>query len=175
MLNTLPGGSARQMGLELLIPVCQIAHDLLSLPRYSPSTDTHRPLAAAAELVRLSAIALMSTVITCTSGDYLYYAANRRGPINDLMVEAHGGGWAGLDHLKLWALVIQTMMELGPKRSQYLDEIKMLMRTLGLCSWQGLLHCLHRIAWLTDAATEDLAHLKNDIEAIFQRPDYQPV
>jgi hypothetical protein len=173
LLNKLPRGTAQQMGLELLVPVCQITHDLLSLPRYSHGTDTRRPLAAAAELIRLAAIALVSTVITCTSGDYLYYAANRRGPVRDLLIDANEEGWAGIGQLRLWMLVVHTTMETGPTRSQFLEEVVTLMRMMRLRSWQDLSDCLYQVAWFKHTATAEMECLKTDVEAILRRSDYQ--
>ncbi|KAI9162905.1 alcohol dehydrogenase [Paramyrothecium foliicola] len=173
LLNHMQRSDAQQMALDIMIPVCQVAHDLLSLPRLEHGgfvEDSYRamseatPLAAVAELIRISALALVSTVITTASEDELYCAAYRRGHERNLLLYTDAENWAGREHLRLWVLVIQTLMEMGPDRAWYLDEILHTMEVLLLRSWEDLVLCLYRIAWVTHVAMKEMACLKSDIE-----------
>ncbi|KAF4460086.1 alcohol dehydrogenase [Fusarium albosuccineum] len=173
LLNHLPKHSVHQMGLDLMIPVCKIAHDILSLPRAEyADIDKGRhsaisrtpPVSAAAELVRISALALVSTVITTTSGDDLYCAVYRGRLERGLLAYTKAEGWAGRRQLMLWALVIQALMEIEPARPWLLDEIMDAMDSLSLDSWDELVSCLHQTAWVTHAAMQEMTRLKHDVE-----------
>ncbi|GKT42518.1 uncharacterized protein ColSpa_02699 [Colletotrichum spaethianum] len=167
--------NANRMTLDLLIPVCRLAHDVLSLPRMAkcigPSERAQQatlrmtPVGAAAELVRLSVLALLSTVITTTSGDDLYCAAHHSSHARQFLVQVDTRIWAGWAELKLWVLVIQTLMETGPVRPWLMDEIMKTMTCLSLHSWDGVVSCLHQVAWVERAAMQEMAQLKCDIEA----------
>lgn len=174
LLNNVPRGCAREMALDLMIPVSQIAHDILSLPRLCHTLDggkhcailSRTPASAVAELVRLSALSLVSTVITTTSGDDLYCAIYRRSLAGDLLLytKASSRAWAGREQLKMWVLVIQVMMETRPARRWLMDEIMATMDSLSLRSWEDLVSCLYRVAWVKHAAMREMVRLKSDIE-----------
>ncbi|KAJ3540610.1 hypothetical protein NM208_g4987 [Fusarium decemcellulare] len=173
LLNHLPKHSAHQMGLDLMIPVCEIAHDILSLPRLEyADIDRGRhsamwstpSVSVAAELVRISALALVSTVITTTSGDDLYCAGYRGRLERGLLAYTKAEGWAGRRQLMLWVLVIQALMEIEPARPWLLDEIMDAMDSLSLDSWDELVSCLHQTAWVTCAAMQEMTRLKHDVE-----------
>lgn len=173
LLNHMPRYGEHQMTLELLIPVCNIAHDILSLPRLDPGSrdgGTHwalmqrNPVTAAAELVRVSALALISTVITTTSGDNLYCAVYRRGLGKDLLLYTKAEGWVAGERLKLWVMVVQVIMATESTRDWFLDEIMDTIYSLSLRSWEDLLSCLGQVAWVAHAATQGMARLKSDIE-----------
>ncbi|KAG9253145.1 uncharacterized protein F5Z01DRAFT_175790 [Emericellopsis atlantica] len=176
LLNGLPRCSAEQMALDLMIPVCQLAHDALSLPRLEQ--DSHgegkgflassgRRLSAVAELVRISTLAMLSTVITTTSEDDLFCATPRRrqGYARDLLARTEDGDWAGRELTKLWVMVIQALMETGPTRVLFLDDIIETMELLSLHSWEDVMSGLRQVAWTAPAAAKEMACLKGDIEA----------
>ena len=173
LLNHMPRNSAHQMALDLLIPVCKIAHDILSLPRLhygglekerQYAVPQRMPISAAAELVRITALALVATVITTTSGDDLYCAVYRRGHVRDLLVCTKAESRAGWGHLRLWVLVVQALMEIEPARAWLLDEVMDAMDSLAIRSWECLVSCLHQIAWVEGAATQEMARFKYEIE-----------
>lgn len=161
------------MTLGLLIPVCTIAHDVLSLPSFTydgPSAKRQgamsqiTPVCATAELVRISVLSLLSTVMTTTSGDSLYCATHRRGHVRQLLMQTDDGVWDECEELKLWVLVIQTLMEAGSARLWLLDQITHAMSLLLLRSWDDLMSCIRQVTWIEKAATQEMAQLKSDIE-----------
>lgn len=171
--------NANRMTLDLLIPVCMLLHDVLSLPRMtrcvSPNPEAQdatlrmTPVCAAVELVRLSVLALLSTVVTTTSGDNLFRVAHFRSHVRQLLTHCETGVWAGWPELKLWVLIIQASMEEESARSWFVDEIVDAMSYLSLESWDGLMSCLRQIAWVEKAAMEEMEQLRLDIEARLAR------
>ena len=164
------------MTLDLLIPVCTLTHDVLSLPRMTncigPNERAQEAIllrmtpgfAAVAELVRISVLALLSTVITTTSDDNLYCPAQRRSHVRQLLTQCDAKVWAGWAELKLWVLIIQTLMEAGSARLWFMDEIMNTMSCLSLQSWDDLMSCLRQVVWVEKAAIQEMAQLRCDIE-----------
>lgn len=161
------------MALDLLIPVCTVAHDVLALPRLTyGKTSTRRPEAmfqitpacAAAELIRISVLSMLSTVITTTSGDSLYCATRRKFPMQQLVTLTEEGVGIGWEELRLWVIVIQTLMETGSARLWCLDQITHAMSLLLLRSWDDLMCCIRQVIWIEKAAILEMAQLKSDIE-----------
>lgn len=167
--------NANRITLDLLIPVCTLAHNVLSLPRMTncigPDERAQEailqmtPICAAVELVRISVLALLSTVITTTSGDNLYCAAHRRSHVRQLLTQCEAKIWAGWAELKLWVLIIQTLMEAGSARLWFMDEIMNIMSCLSLQCWDDLMSCLRQVVWVEKAAIQEMAQLRCDIEA----------
>ncbi|KAH6682212.1 hypothetical protein F5X68DRAFT_24476 [Plectosphaerella plurivora] len=151
---------AQKLTLDLLLPVTAITHTVLSLPR--PMQFNTSPLCAAAELVRMSVLAMLSTVITTTSGDTFYCEERRRKHAGELLVQS-GAVWACAE-LRLWVLVIQALVEPGP-RNWLLDEITSTMVSLSLRSWDDLMGTLQQVVWVDRAAMEEMEQLREDIEA----------
>jgi hypothetical protein len=173
LLNCMPRGGQSQMALELMIPVCKIAHDILVLPRLSQDDISHArrttnskqvPAPVAAELVRVSAVALLSTVLTTTSRDPLCGPNYRKGLDDGIAPFIWDYSWAGLEHVKLWVMAIQVLMNPGPWRMRFVDEIARVMDSLSVNSWQGLLACLHQVAWIEHIAKEDMARMESDLK-----------
>lgn len=152
--------NANRLTLDLLIPVCSLTHEALSLPRMTVMT----PVCAAVELVRISVLALLSTVISTTSGDTLYCAANRRNHVRQMLTQCDAGVWAEWTELKLWVLIIQTLMEAGSARIWFLDKVMSTMSSLSLQSWDDLMSCLRQVVWVEKAAMPEMALLRGDIE-----------
>jgi hypothetical protein len=151
---------AQRMTLDLLLPVSAITHIVLSLPR-PMQFNTTSPLCAIAALVRMSVIAMLSTVITTTSGDTLYCVGRRRTHARELLVQCeHVWVWA---ELKMWVLVIQALIETGP-RAWLLNEITEAMAGLSLSSWDELVATLQRVVWVDKAAMTEMQHLRNELE-----------
>jgi len=159
-----------------MIPVCQLAHDVLSLPRLEkgshgegkgPLASSGRQLSAVAELVRLSTLAMLSTVITTTSEDEHFCATprQRQGYARNLLARTEPGDWAGRELTKLWVLVIQALMETGPTRALFLDDIMGTMEILSLHSWEDITSGLRQVAWTGPAAAKEMACLRRDVEA----------
>lgn len=171
--------NASRMNLDLLIPVCTLAHDVLSLPRMTncirpneraqEAISRMTPVCAVVELVRMSVLALLSTVITTTSGDNLYCAAQRRSHVRQLLTQCGANVWAGWAELKLWVLIIQTLMEAGSARLWFVDEIMNTMSCLSLQSWDDLMYRLRQVVWVEKAAIPEMAQLKCDIETRLTR------
>jgi len=161
------------MTLDLLIPVCTIAHDVLALPRLTygkPSTRRPEamfqitPACAAAELIRISVLSMLSMVITTTSGDSSYCATRRKFPMQQLVTLTEEGVGIGWEELRLWVIVIQTLMETGSARLWCLDQITHAMSLLFLRSWNDLMCCIRQVIWIEKAAILEMAQLKSDIE-----------
>ncbi|KAF4445788.1 hypothetical protein F53441_10537 [Fusarium austroafricanum] len=96
-----------RMKLDLLIPVCTLAHQVLSLPRMDIMRQDMSSLTIVAELVRISVISLISLIILQSSGDTIYVAARRDAPVKEFIVLMDDQIWTGRQELKLWVLVIQ--------------------------------------------------------------------
>ncbi|RYP06269.1 hypothetical protein DL764_003245 [Monosporascus ibericus] len=167
--------NANRMTLDLLIPLCTLAHNVLSLPRMTNYIGPNErkqeamlrmtPVCAAVELVRISVLALLSNVITTTSGDNLYCAAHRRSHVRQLLMQCESKVWAGWAELKLWVLIIQILMEAGSARLWFMDEIMNIMSCLSLQSWDDLMSCLRQVVWVEKAAIQEVTQLRCDIEA----------
>ncbi|KAK1766362.1 hypothetical protein QBC33DRAFT_94613 [Phialemonium atrogriseum] len=167
--------NTNRITLDLLIPICTLVHNVLSLPRMTNCIGLNEraqeailqmtPVCAAVELVRISVLALLSTVITTTSGDNLYCAAHRRSHVRQLLTQCEAKVWAGWAELKLWVLIIQTLMEAGSARLWFMDEIMNIMSCLSLHSWDDLMSCLRQVVWVEKAAIQEMAQLRCDIEA----------
>ncbi|KAL1873443.1 hypothetical protein VTK73DRAFT_988 [Phialemonium thermophilum] len=168
MLNL--ASTAEPMTLDLLIPVCRIAHDVLSLSGLyasGPSAGRQEPApeaTALSELVRISVLSMLSTVITTTSGDGMYCATRRRAAVLPMMRLVGNDVWTMCGELKLWMLVIQTLMETGTDRLCLLDQIAQAMASLSLRTWADLEACLQSVVWIEKAAMQEMAELKYDIE-----------
>ena len=177
LLNQVSRKDASPLTLDLLIPLCMIAHNVLSLPRFTTtfadySLDSQRreavlqgtPLCSAAELVRISALTLFSMVMSTTSADNLYCPLHRGETVRHLLVHAYDEAWIGREEWKLWVLVIQTLMETGSARPWFLGQIQDVMGSLSLRSWGDLILCLYQVAWFERAAMKEMIQLKSEIE-----------
>ncbi|KAF4418826.1 hypothetical protein FACUT_11697 [Fusarium acutatum] len=155
--------------LDLLIPVCALAHQVLSLQRmnsipkrngFSHATSTE----ILAEIVRISAVSLFALVMTQSSGDALYVAARRNNSVKQLMAQLDEEVWKGKEELKLWVLVIQVCMGVGTSEPWYLDQITQIMSRIRLRSWEDLMDCLRKVAWVEKVSPLEMTHLQSDIE-----------
>lgn len=169
LINNMTGKCEHEMAFDLLIPVCRISHDLLSLPRRNEDvllpSPPKTPLSAIAELVRVSSLALVATVISTTSGDDLYCTAYRSGAWQDVLRHTEREDWAGREELRLWVLVVQSTMDLGPVRAWLVDEIMDAMGSLSLRTWDELVSCLHQIGWVRHLAMREMERLRMNIQA----------
>lgn len=169
LINNMPGKYEHEMAFDLLIPVCRISHDLLSLPRRSEDvllpSPLNTPLSAITELVRISALALVATVISTTSGDDLYCTAYRSGAWQDILRRTEREDWDGREELRLWVLVVQSTMDLGPVRAWLVDEIMDAMGSLSLRTWDELVSCLHQVGWVRHLAMQEMERLRLNVEA----------
>ncbi|KAF5554310.1 hypothetical protein FMEXI_2061 [Fusarium mexicanum] len=154
--------------LDLLIPVCALAHQVLSLQRmnsilkrnglsYTTSTEI------LAEIVRVSAVSLFALVMTQSSGDALYVAARRNNSVRRLMAHLDGKFWKGKEELRLWVLVIQVCMGVGSSKPWYLDQITQTMTCIQLRSWEDLMDCLRKVVWVEKVSPLEMTHLRSDI------------
>jgi hypothetical protein len=151
---------AQRMTLDLLLPASAITHTVLSLPR-PMQFNTTSPLCATAELVRMSVLAMLSTVITTTSSHTLYCVGRRRTHARELLARCgHVWIWA---ELRLWVLVIQALIETSP-RAWLLDEITEAMANLSLRSWDELVTTLQQVVWVDKAAMTEMQQLRDDLE-----------
>ena len=156
--------NGKRLTLDLMMPVCTLTHIVLSLPRMTVMT----PASAAAELVRVSVLAMLSTVISTMSGDMLYCAVLRKIDPRMLFAQCEAGAWNGWTELKMWLLAIQALLhaESGSIRSWLLDEMVATMSTLSLQSWDGFMSSLHKVVWVEKAATQELVRLRCDLEKL---------
>ncbi|KAH6954298.1 hypothetical protein DER45DRAFT_540439 [Fusarium avenaceum] len=164
-----------QMKLDLLIPSCTMAHQVLSLPRigYSITTtgmDNSWQISGLAELIRLSALSLFAMVVTQTSGEAIYVASRRKAPVKVLLTQISDNVWTGRQELKLWVLVIHSCIETGSSRLWLVDQIVQVMSLLGLKSWTDLMSCLRRVVWIEKIALLEMAQLRSDVETSLKHP-----
>ncbi|KAF5561807.1 hypothetical protein FNAPI_3495 [Fusarium napiforme] len=154
--------------LDLLIPVCALAHQVLSLQRinsiperdgFSQATSTE----ILAEIVRISAVSLFALVMTQSSGDALYVAARRNDSVEQLMTQLDDRFWERKEKLKLWVLVIQVCMGVGFLKTWYLDQITQTMSRIRLRSWEDLMDCLRKVVWVEKVSPLEMTHLRSDI------------
>ncbi|KAF5581638.1 hypothetical protein FPANT_8826 [Fusarium pseudoanthophilum] len=154
--------------LDLLVPVCALAHQVLSLQRinyipkrggFSHATST----AILAEMVRISAVSLFALVMTQSSGDALYVAARRNDSVKQLMARLGDKFWEGKEELKLWVLVIQVCMGVGSSKPWYLDQITQTMSRIRLRAWEDLMDCLRKVVWVEKVSPLEMAHFRSDI------------
>ncbi|KAG5783572.1 hypothetical protein H9Q73_002752 [Fusarium xylarioides] len=154
--------------LDLLIPVCALAHQALSLQRMK-SIPKRNGLSNAtsteifAEIVRISAVSLLALVMTQSSGDALYIAARRINSVKQLMGQLDDKFWKGKEELKLWMLVIQVCMGVGSSKPWYLGQITQTMSRIRLRSWEDLMICLRRVVWVEKVSPLEMTHLRSDI------------
>ncbi|KAF5603265.1 hypothetical protein FPCIR_1461 [Fusarium pseudocircinatum] len=154
--------------LDLLIPVCALAHQVLSLQRINstPKRDgvSHaKSTEILAELVRISAVSLFALIMTQSSGDALYVAARRNDLVKQLMAQSDDRFWEGKEELKLWVLVIQVCMGVGTSKPWYLDQITQTMSRIRLRSWEDLMNCLRKVVWVEKVSPLEMTHLRSDI------------
>ncbi|KAF5566868.1 hypothetical protein FPHYL_3558 [Fusarium phyllophilum] len=154
--------------LDLLVPVCALAHQALSLQRmkaipkrngFSHATSTE----ILAEIVRISAVSLFALVMTQSSGDALYVAARRNNSVKQLMAQLDDKIWKGKEELKVWLLVIQVCMGVGSSKAWYLDQITQTMSRIQLRSWEDLMNCLRKVVWVEKVSPLEMTHLRSDI------------
>ncbi|WZH47024.1 uncharacterized protein QYS62_008157 [Fusarium acuminatum] len=155
--------------LDLLIPSCTVAHQVLSLPRMDYSTtdrgtDSSWPISGVAELIRLSALSLFAIVVTQTSGEAIYVASRRKAPVKLLLTQISDNVWTGRQELKLWVLVIHSCIEMGSSRLWLVDQVVQVMSLLRLRSWSDLMSCLRRVVWIEKIALSDMEQLRSDVE-----------
>ncbi|KAG4286314.1 hypothetical protein FPRO06_07574 [Fusarium proliferatum] len=154
--------------LDLLIPVCALAHQVLSLQRMNPIPKRNGVLNATsteifAEIVRISSVCLFALVMTQSSGDALYIAARRNNLVGQLMAQLDDKFWKGKEELQLWVLVMQVCMGVGSSKPWYLDQITQTMSRIRLRSWEDLMDCLRRVVWIEKVSPLEMAHLRSDI------------
>jgi len=152
---------------DLILPLCTIDHQVLSLQRWDFVTEesTAPSLWALAELVRIATISIVAMVVSQTSGDVVFIIARRESPFQYLMSQIDDSLWVGKLELKLWALVVQLCMAAG-SRIWYLDQIIHTMKLLGLRSWDDLLSCLRQVVWIEDLAPLEMRQLQSDIDRL---------
>lgn len=164
---------ASRLPLDLLIPVSKIAHDMLSLPRLDNTTTSLVVSSefcritsprSAAELVRISALALLRIVVVTTSGDSLYFATHEDGVARKLLAQVGDDFWKGYEKIQLWVLVIQTLMETGSSRLWFLDQVTRVMSLVPLQSWDALMLSLHQVVWIKNIAMQEMTLLKSEIQ-----------
>jgi hypothetical protein len=158
-----------RMKLDLLIPSCTVAHQVLSLPRMDYSTtdrgtDSSWPISGVAELIRLSSLSLFAIVVTQTSGEAIYVASRRKAPVKLLLTQISDNVWTGRQELKLWVLVIHSCIEMGSSRLWLVDQAVQVMSLLRLRSWSDLMSCLRRVVWIEKIALSDMEQLRSDVE-----------
>jgi hypothetical protein len=153
---------------DLILPLCTIDHQALSLQRWDFVTEesTTPSLWALAELVRITTISIVAIVVSQTSGDVAYIIARRENPFQYLMSQIDDSLWVGKLELKLWALVVQLCMAAGFSRLWYLNQITHTMSSLGLKSWDDLMACLGQVVWIEDLAPLEMRQLQLDIEKL---------
>jgi len=116
---------------------------------------------SAAELVRISVLALLRTVIITTSGDKLYRKSHEKDLARKLLSEVGDEFWKGHEEIQLWVLVIQTLTETGSSRPWFLDQIS---RVMSLQSWDYLMYSLHQVVWIENIALQEMALLKSELQ-----------
>lgn len=160
--------------LDMLHPVSTIAYHVMSLPgpRHGPdhwkddSATRHiSPICAIAELVRSSVLTLVSIVIATTSGDTHYLTRQRDRPIRFLFTQTDDGIWESCGELRLWVLVIQSLIEKRSERSWFLDEIARVMSLLSVTSWSQVVSALHNVTWIERVALKEMVRLRLDVES----------
>ncbi|KAI3576021.1 hypothetical protein IWW34DRAFT_745546 [Fusarium oxysporum f. sp. albedinis] len=154
--------------LDILIPVCALAHQVLALQRMNSIQERHNSPSATstglfAEIIRVSAVSLFALVTTQASGDALYVAARRNTSVKHLMAQLDDKIWKGKEELKLWVLVIQVCMGVGSSKPWYLDQITQTMSHVRLQSWEGLMDYLRKVAWVEKVSPLEMTHLRSDI------------
>ncbi|KAF5987927.1 hypothetical protein FCOIX_720 [Fusarium coicis] len=154
--------------LDLLVPVCALAHQVLSLQRINSIARRDglwnaRSTGILAEIVRISAVSLFALVMTQSSGDALYVAARRNTSAEQLMAQLGDKFWEGKEELKLWVLVIQVCMGVGSSKPWYLDQITQTMSRIRLHSWEGLMDCLRKVVWVEKVSPLEMTLLRSDI------------
>lgn len=154
--------------LDLLIPVCALAHQVLALQRMNSIQKRHNSPSATstglfAEIIRVSAVSLFALVTTQASGDALYVAARRNTSVKHLMAQLDDKIWKGKEELKLWVLVIQVCMGVGSSKPWYLDQITQTMSRVQLQSWEDLMDCLRKVVWVEKVSPLEMTHLRSDI------------
>ncbi|KAF5617511.1 uncharacterized protein FTJAE_12640 [Fusarium tjaetaba] len=154
--------------LDLLIPVCALAHQVLSLQRINsiPKRDGFSHATSTgilAAIVRISAVSLFALVMTQSSGDALYVAARRNHSVKQLMEQLDDRFWEGKEELKLWVLVIQVCMGVGPSKPWHLDQITRTMSRIRLRAWEDLMDCLRKVVWVEKVSPLEMTHLRSDI------------
>lgn len=154
--------------LDLLIPVCALAHQVLSLQRINsiPEHDGFsqaKPTGIIAEIVRISAVSLFALVMTQSSGDALYVAARRNTSVEQLMAQLGDKFWEGKEELKLWMLVVQVCMGVGSLKPWYLDQITQTMSRIRLRAWEDLMDCLRKVVWVENVSPLEMTQLRSDI------------
>lgn len=154
--------------LDLLIPVCVLAHQVLSLQRINsiPKRDGFSHATSTgilAEIVRISAVSLFALVMTQSSGDALYVAARRNTSVEQLMEHLGDKFWEGKEELKLWVLVIQVCMGVGSSNPWYLDQITQTMSRIRLRSWEDLMDCLRKVVWVEKVSPLEMTQLRSAI------------
>ncbi|KAG6997060.1 hypothetical protein FocnCong_v016118 [Fusarium oxysporum f. sp. conglutinans] len=154
--------------LDLLIPICALAHQVLALQRMNSIPRRHNSPSATstglfAEIIRVSAVSLFALVTTQASGDALYVAARRNTSVKHLMAQLDDNIWKSKEELKLWVLVIQVCMGVGSSKPWYLDQITQTMSRVRLRSWEDLMDCLRKVVWVEKVSPLEMTHLRSDI------------
>ncbi|PNP76593.1 hypothetical protein FNYG_10012 [Fusarium nygamai] len=154
--------------LDLLIPVCALAHQVLSLQRINsiqkPDGFSHaKSTEILAEIVRISAVSLFALVMTQSSGDAQYVTARRDTSVEQLMARLDDRFWEGKEELKLWVLVIQVCIGVGSSNPWYLDQITQTMSHIRLRAWEDLMDCLRKVVWVEKVSPLEMTHLRSDI------------
>ncbi|KAJ3475536.1 hypothetical protein NLG97_g9423 [Lecanicillium saksenae] len=180
-------GAQGQMSINLLLPVCKITHDVLSLPSLPGASrsssrsssvsslnhevDLHTtPACAMAELVRITVLSMVRIIMAKTSGDDLYCANSPSHILRQLLQQTADKDWKKCNDIRLWILATQTLLERGPLRHWLLDEIVRVTSLLSIKSYKAVVTCLQKVVWIDKLITQEMAQLKLDIEGLLSGP-----
>lgn len=161
------------MSVNLLLPVCALAHKILSLPRIendallamdSASSAKAASLCTIRELTRLSVLSMVATVMSRASGDDVYRTKYQSADSHPLLKDIDDDIWNGCEELKLWLLVSATLVEKEVTRRWFVDEIVRTMSRQSLSDWDGLVAALQKVAWMDRVFKHEMAQLRFDIQ-----------
>lgn len=119
-----------------------------------------------AELVRVTALTMVRIVMAKTSDDDLYCANNTGLVLRQLFQQTGDKDWKKCNEVRLWILATQTLLEKGPLRHWFLDEMIRIMSLLSIKSYKAVMHCLQKVVWIDKLTTQEMAQLKLDLEGL---------
>jgi hypothetical protein len=151
-----------------VIQFANAAHEVLVLSRLHDFQSYTSPLdrdgqEELRESIRVTIITFLLMLARNGAADDMYDARFVRGRVAGLMPSIEHIDWSGIEDLRLWILVISALDETGESRMYLVDQIRLVIGSLGLAHWDEVVQRVAEVAWMGSRFSEMSTRLEQDV------------
>jgi hypothetical protein len=151
-----------------VVQFANAAHEVLVLSRMGDFQSYTFPLDRDSqeelrECVRVSIITFLLMMARNGAVDDMYDARFVRGRVAGLMPSIEHIDWSGIEDLRLWILVISALDETGESRMYLVDQIRLVIGSLGLAHWDEVVQRVAEVAWMGSRFSQMSTRLEQDV------------